>query len=110
MRLWSSAPSAMCRQHLLGEHVETHMMVGSLRRGNRMEGFYERGLIDTRLIRLRHEALVIEMAQRGYHHASPLPEFVDPERGSLSGEGPQARCEQCRQKGLLNSREGSRAE
>lgn len=84
----------MCRRHLLGEHVETHMMVGSLLRGKNMEGFYH-GLIDTRLIRPRHDALVVEMLRRGYRHASPLLAFVDPERGVLSGETPQARCADC---------------
>lgn len=95
MRLWPVPPSTLCRKHLLGEHVETHMMVGSILRGKRMEGFYD-GLIDTRLIRIRHDALVVEMLRRGYRHASPLPEFVDPRRGRLSGETPQARCAACR--------------
>jgi hypothetical protein len=87
----------MCRRHLLGEHVETHMMVGALLRGKNLEGFYD-GLIDTRLIRVRHDTVAAEMLRRGYRHDSPLPDFEDPRRGRLSGEGPQARCEECRQR------------
>ena len=94
MRLWPVPPQTMCRQHLLGEHVETHMMVGSLIRSKSMEGFYD-GLIDTRLIRPRHDALVAEMLRRGYRHNSPLPAFVDPQCGRLNGETPQGRCEAC---------------
>jgi hypothetical protein len=94
MRLWSSPPSTMCRQHLLGEHVETHMMVASLNRGKNLDGFYS-GLIDTRLIRPRHDALVAEMLRRGYQHRSPLPAFLDPQRGRLNGETPQTRCSKC---------------
>lgn len=95
MRLWPVDPRTMCRQHLLGEHVETHMIVGSLLRGKGLEGFYERGLIDTRLIRARHDTVVVEMMRRGYAHRSPLPDFSDPERGHLSGETPQERCVKC---------------
>lgn len=97
MRLWPVPPQTMCRRHLLGEHVETHMMVGSIARGKRMDGFYD-GLIDTRLIRPRHDALVAEMLTRGYRHNSPLPEFADPQLGRLSGETPQERCGECRAK------------
>ena len=95
MRLWPSNPSAMCRKHLLGEHVETYMIVGSILRGKHMERFYD-GLIDTRLIRPRHDALVTEMIARGYQHNSPLPEFIDPQRGRLNGGTPQDRCAECR--------------
>jgi hypothetical protein len=75
------------------------MMAGALNRGKTLEGFYEKGLIDTRQIRPRHEALVAEMLRRGYRHQSPLPAFVDPGRGFLSGEGPQGRCAGCRERG-----------
>jgi hypothetical protein len=80
---------------LLGEHVETHMMVGSLNRGIHMEGFYSRGLIDTRLIRVRHDALVTEMHARGYRHASPLGVFTDPGRGHLTAGAYNDLCRRC---------------
>jgi hypothetical protein len=30
MRMWMVPPKVMCRKHLLGEHVEIHMLAGSL--------------------------------------------------------------------------------
>jgi hypothetical protein len=72
VRLWGIDPKIMCRQHLLGEHKELHMMAGSIALGKSIRGYVTTGLIDTRLIALRHEALATEMAQRGYKHRSPL--------------------------------------
>ena len=93
MRLWPSDPRTMCRQHL---HVECHMMVGALLKHKTLTGFYAAGLIDTTQISPRHDAIVLEMLRRGYRHQSPLPAFVDPERGWLRTETPQGRCEACR--------------
>jgi len=28
MRMWMLNPKALCRKHLMGEHVEIHMLVG----------------------------------------------------------------------------------
>lgn len=66
----------MCRQHLLGEHVEMHMLVGSLRKDISVQGFIDDGLIDLQLIRRRHSQLVDEMTRRGYNHKSPLPAYT----------------------------------
>lgn len=33
MRMWMVPPELMCRQHLLGEHVELHMFVGAINKG-----------------------------------------------------------------------------
>jgi len=95
MRLWPVDPRLLCRKHLLGEHVETHMMVGSLNRGISMDGFYSRGLIDTRLIRARHDAVGAEMGTRGYQHASPLSPFIDPRRGHLAAGAGADLCRRC---------------
>lgn len=38
MRMWMLPPETMCRKHLLGEHVELHMLLGSLRRGKTLTG------------------------------------------------------------------------
>ncbi len=73
MRMWMGPPEAMCRRHLLGEHVEIHMMVGSLRRGRSIAGHLERGQLEPRAARQRHSDLAAEMRRRGYHHDSPLP-------------------------------------
>ena len=72
MRMWMLPPSGMCRKHLLGEHVELHMLLGSLRRGKNIEGFLSGGLVDPQLVHARHEELVAEMTSRGFRHSSPI--------------------------------------
>ena len=83
MRMWLVDPRLMCSQHLLGEHVELHMLVGSLNRGKNIAGFLEQGLVELRSIRRRHAELVSEMKRRGYVHQSPLPEFRPRRAGSV---------------------------
>ena len=63
MRMWMLPPETMCRKHLLGEHVELHMLIGSLRRGKNIDGFLAGKLVDPR-----------RMFRRHYRHASPLDE------------------------------------
>lgn len=72
MRMWMVKPCTMCRRHLLGEHVELHMLTGSIVRGKSLDGFASRGLIQPESIIQRHAELVVEMIQRGYRHQSPL--------------------------------------
>lgn len=74
MRMWMLPPAGMCRKHLLGEHVELHMLLGSLRRGKNIEGFLSGGLVDPQQVFARHQELVTEMARRGFRHSSPLDE------------------------------------
>ena len=74
MRMWMLPTAGMCRKHLLGEHVELHMLLGSLRRGKNIEGFLSGGLVDPQRIFARHQELVAEMTRRGYKHNSPLDE------------------------------------
>ena len=62
----------MCRKHLLGEHVELHMLLGSMRRGKNMDGFLSGGLVDPQLVFARHEELVTEMTRRGFKHTSSI--------------------------------------
>lgn len=72
MRMWMVPPRKMCRKHLLGEHVEIHMAVATLRLGKSVQGFLEKGLLDLSRLRERHDELVREMERRGYRHSSPL--------------------------------------
>ena len=65
-------PAAMCRRHLLGEHVEIHMLAGSLRRGRSIAGHLAAGQLEPAVMGQRHRALAAEMRRRGYRHASPL--------------------------------------
>lgn len=74
MRQWMVDPKVMCRQHLLGEHVEHHMFVGAMRRGKSVEGYLADGLLEPKSLEARHAALVEEMQRRGYNHKSPLLE------------------------------------
>ena len=61
MRMWMLPPETMCRKHLLGEHVELHMLLGSLRRGKNIDGFLAGKLVDPRRMFRRHEELLLEM-------------------------------------------------
>ena len=72
MRMWMVDPAAMCRKHLLGEHVEIHMLAGSLSRGRSVAGHLVKGQLEPAAMGRRHRALAAEMTRRGYRHASPL--------------------------------------
>ncbi len=100
--MWMVSPKLMCRQHLLGEHVELHMLVATLKRGISIQGYLDQGLVNTRHIYRCHDALVLEMNRRGYAHKSPLPSLrkypiagkVDP---VANLEELARRCLRCRQ-------------
>ena len=72
MRMWMVNPKIMCRKHLLGEHVELHMFLGTLRKGVSINGYLANKLFEPTLLWKRHEALVEEMLRRGYNHNSPM--------------------------------------
>ncbi len=75
MRIWDVEPSLLCRKHLLGEHRELHAVWAILTQGKRGYANHPETLRwHGRLAALyrRHEALVAEMTQRGYRHATPL--------------------------------------
>jgi hypothetical protein len=79
MRIWDVPPECLCRQHLLGEHRELHAIWTILTTGKtgytrHPETIRWQGKL--RALWLRHEALVAEMARRGYRHASPLDESL----------------------------------
>ena len=95
-------PGLLCRQHLMGEHVELHMLVGSLNKGRSVKGFIRDGLIEVQSVRDRHEQLASEMTRRGYNHQSPLPEFNSFVAGSVNVydniEELKKRCTECRER------------
>lgn len=100
MRMWMVAPRILCKKHLLGEHVELHMLAGAVKKGRSLRGFFDKGLLDPMVAEARHTELVEEMLLRGYMHDSPWPEDFVPSPGALM---PQAqavkelidRCEDC---------------
>lgn len=73
MRMWMVDPKLMCRKHLLGEHVELHMIVGAINKGKSLEGFLVDNMLEPVSIEWRHSELANEMARRGYKHKSLLP-------------------------------------
>lgn len=72
--MWMVNPRVMCRQHLLGEHVEIHMYVGAISRGQSMSGYLQKGLLEVHSLYDRHEEIAEEMKRRGYKHCSDLDE------------------------------------
>jgi hypothetical protein len=79
MRIWDIAPKRLCRNHLLGEHRELHAIWSVLVSGKKgyashPETLRWRGKL--KALYGRHDALVHEMALRGYEHRSPLPKTL----------------------------------
>ena len=72
MRMWNVPVEQMCRKHLMGEHVETHMFVGTMNAAKSLKGYIDKGLIEVDLLESRHEELAKEIERRGYNHNSPL--------------------------------------
>jgi len=81
MRMWMVDPKLMCRQHLIGEHQETHAIVGLLNRACNnfsVRGYFHsskgefRPLIEVVSLDQRHYDLSEEMVLRGYQHRSPF--------------------------------------
>lgn len=62
----------MCRKHLLGEHVELHMLAAHLRLKRSIDGWVQHNCMEPKAIGRRHAALAAEMKNRGYKHVSPL--------------------------------------
>jgi len=72
MRMWGVSPKFLCRKHLLGEHLELHMFIGTLNKNKSLKGYIDKGLVEVHFIKNRHEDLVKEMMKRNYNHNSPL--------------------------------------
>jgi hypothetical protein len=96
-------PKILCRQHLLGEHKELHMIAGCMKRNKNIDGFVKNGLIDTSKVMSRHVEIVAEMQARGYNHHSPIEHQLPDKylhRGSVSVEKSKAdlisRCSNCK--------------
>lgn len=86
MRIWDVPPRVLCRPHLLGEHRELHAVWNVLTLGKQGYAKHPETLRwqgKQAALYARHEALVAEMARRGYNHHTPL----DP--ALATGEGVQ---------------------
>jgi hypothetical protein len=73
--MWMVDPKLLCRKHLLGEHVECHMFVGTFKRGTSLQGYLDNKLLEAHNLQARHDLLALELKARGYKHKSPL-DFV----------------------------------
>jgi hypothetical protein len=73
--MWMVDPALMCNKHLLGEHVECHMLVGHLQRKKQITNYIRLNLLQPQSLRERHDQLALEMVSRKMVHKSPLPEF-----------------------------------
>lgn len=100
MRMWNVQPKVMCRKHLLGEHVEMHMFAGTLAKGISIQGYLDKGLVNTGEIKTRHDLLAKEMTKRGYNHKSPLEQPSTPVLASVDAVNSlkelARRCPECR--------------
>jgi hypothetical protein len=90
------------------------MFRGSLRKGTSLRGFLDAGLVDSRKLGRRHDALAEEMLRRDYRHASPLPRDFD-ERAAICDVDAEAamdelakRCDECRARQLSMRAESRR--
>jgi hypothetical protein len=97
MRMWVLNPK------LLGEHVEIHMLTGSLVRNKSVQGFLDRGLLEPQNLYARHDELVREMFSRGMNHKSPLPVVlgvlpVGKVDTNISLRDLRARCSRCKER------------
>ncbi len=88
MRMWMVNPRIMCRQHLLGEHVEIHMFIGTINRNKSIKGYLDKGLLEIHNLFSRHTNLVAEMKHRGYNHCSNIDRKwkIAEKRGSIDRE------------------------
>jgi hypothetical protein len=75
MRIWDISPKKLCRNHLLGEHRELHAIWSVLVNGKKGYAHHPETLRwkgKLKALYGRHDALVVEMSNRGYRHRSPL--------------------------------------
>ena len=54
MRMWMIDPTMLCMKHLLGEHVELHMFVGTINKNKKLDGYRKNGLVEIHNIQSRH--------------------------------------------------------
>ena len=106
MRMWMVDTGTMCRNHLLGEHVECHMFVGAVKRGKNIQGYLDKGLLEIHNLKKRHDQLAAEMQKRGYRHNSPIEFSCEQKSGEIDPEQSAAllygRCRECRRLSLLS--------
>ena len=98
--MWGVNPKLLCQKHLLGEHVEMHMFVGTILAGKSLDGYIKKGLVIPKKINERHDELAQEMILRGMNHQSPLDQISIKANGMIAIEKNKKelikRCSECR--------------
>ena len=97
MRMWNVDPKLLCRQHILGEHLEMHYFIGTIKKNKKLDGYINNGLVEVHNILTRHDELEIEMKSRGINAKSPLTYDNDlPKIGFVNvQENLQELCRRC---------------
>lgn len=107
MRMWMCNPLILCKDHILGEHLELHMLEGSIKKNKNLGRFLTDKLVDPSQIQARHDILVQEFARRGYPsgldhktplHADGLILQDNPIDTDKSLQDLLSRCEKCRER------------
>lgn len=77
MRMWMVPTEMMCRKHLLGEHVEIHMLVTHLNKKRKITNFIKKNQLEPSSVISRHQNIINEMQKRNYNHQSPIIKMPD---------------------------------
>jgi hypothetical protein len=101
--MWGINPKLLCRKHLMGEHVEMHMFVGTLNKNKSLKGYIDKGLVVVQDIKKRHDILAKEIVKRGFNHQSPIQLNIPLyEAGKINItdniEDLSSRCEKCKER------------
>ena len=72
MRMWMADPEILCKNHLLGEHCECHMFLGTLKKNKSIKGYIDNNLFQPLKLQERHDILKGEMIKRNMNHKSDL--------------------------------------
>lgn len=76
MRMWMLSPRLLCNKHLLGQHVELHMLNGCLVRKKSLDGYINKHIIEPQSIQKYHNKIVDEMELRNFNHKTPIGKSV----------------------------------
>jgi len=102
MRQWLINPEFLCRKHLMGEHIESHMFLGCIKKEISLKGYIEKGLVEIHNIKKRHDELADEMKRRNYNHKTPMENLDLPIIGFVNSEQNiselKKRCSDCRKR------------
>jgi hypothetical protein len=100
--MWKVKCDKLCRQHLLGEHLEMHMFASCIKQKKCLKGYIDKNLVETHNIKKRHDELVKEMLRRGYKHYSPIKNFKTYKSGKVNIKKNEKelrrRCKECRKR------------